>query len=131
MQNKGYVFGNVYLPHDAFSEQLSGKNTATVLQGLGFKVKRVEKLGIQDGIQAARTLFSSLWFDASRCADGLDALRKYRFDVDPDTGKWSKTPLHDENSHAADAFRYLAVGYRPPAPKKKTVAQTQGGWMSL
>jgi phage terminase large subunit len=131
LQNKGYVYGKMFLPHDAFNNQLSGKNTDQTLRELGFKTQRVEKLGIQEGIQAARTLFPSLWFDAGRCADGLQALKKYRYDVDPDTGKWSKEPLHDENSHAADAFRYLAVGYRPPIKKVTTSGRESGGWMSL
>jgi hypothetical protein len=26
---------------------------------------------------------------------------------------WRGKPLHDWTSHCADAFRYLAVGYRP------------------
>jgi phage terminase large subunit len=131
LQNKGYVYGKMFLPHDAFNNQLSGKNTDQALRDLGFKTQRVEKLGIQEGIQAARTLFPSLWFDAGRCSDGLQALKKYRYDVDPDTGKWSKEPLHDENSHAADAFRYLAVGYRPPIKKVTTSGRERGGWMSL
>ena len=25
---------------------------------------------------------------------------------------WAERPLHDWTSHAADAFRYLAIGYR-------------------
>jgi phage terminase large subunit len=131
MQNKGYVYGNVFLPHDAFNGQLSGKNTDQALRDLGFKTRRVDKLGVRDGIQAARTLFPSLWFDAGRCSDGLAALRKYRYAVDPDTGKFSRDPLHDEHSHAADAFRYMAVGYAPPAQKAKSRPEASGGWMSL
>ena len=132
LQNKGYVYGHQYLPHDAFNNQLSGKNTDQALRDLGFKTKRVEKLKVAPGIQAARTLFSSLWFDKGRCADGLQALRKYRYDVDPDTGKFSKEPLHDENSHAADAFRYLAVGYKPHMTKPKIPAFANStGWQAL
>ena len=130
IQNKGYVYGVVYLPHDAASGQLSGKNVEQTFRGLGFKVKIVERLKVAPGIQAARTIFPSIWFDASRCADGLQALRKYRYDVDPDTGKFSKEPLHDENSHAADAFRYLAVGYQPPKKKPITHHRQTAGWMS-
>lgn len=131
LQNKVYVYGYVYLPHDAYNGQLSGKNTNQTLTDLGYKTHPVAKLSVRDGIQAARTLFPSLWFDAGRCADGLNALRKYRYDVDKDTGKFSKDPLHDENSHAADAFRYMAVGYRPPTQKSKTATPVRAGWMSM
>lgn len=131
LQNKGYIYGVMKLPHDAFNGQLSGKNTDQALRDLGFKTQKVEKLSIQDGIRAARTLFPSLWFDSSRCADGIQALKKYRYDVDPDSGKWSKDPLHDENSHAADGFRYLAVGYRPPTKTEQPQYRRQGGWMGM
>jgi phage terminase large subunit len=53
-----------------------------------------------------------VWFDADKCTDGLNHLRRYRYDVDPETGQFSKEPLHDDASHAADAFRYLAVALR-------------------
>lgn len=131
MQNKGYVYGHIHLPHDATHGQLSGKNVEQTVRGLGFKVKIVDKLRIEQGIQAARTLFPSLWFDEGRCSDGLTALRKYRYDVDPNTGAFSKSPLHDENSHAADAFRYLAVGYSPPRQKHTTPRPASSGWMGM
>jgi len=131
LQNKGYIYGKQFLPHDAFNGQLSGKNTDQSLRDLGFKTQEVAKLSIRDGIQAARTLFPSLWFDAGRCSDGLSALKQYRYDVDPDSGKWTKEPKHDHNSHAADAFRYMAVGYAPPRPKEKQRPAQSGGWMSL
>jgi phage terminase large subunit len=131
LQNKGYCYNKQYLPHDAYNGQLSGKNVDKSLRDLGFKTERVAKLDVQQGIQCARTVFSSCWFDASRCADGLSALRKYRYEVDPDTHKFSKTPLHDENSHAADAWRYFAVAYRPPVKKVPTGSRQSGGWMGL
>lgn len=131
MQNKGYIYGTVHLPHDAKHGQLSGKTVEQSVRDYKYRVKIVEKLKVEHGIQAARTLFPSLWFDESRCADGLSALRKYRFDVDPDTGQFSKAPLHDENSHAADAFRYLAVGYSPPRQKHKTSRPAHSGWMGM
>jgi len=48
-------------------------------------------------------------FDKERCADG-----KYcRYDVDPDTGQFSKNLLHDDNAcNASDAPRYVAVATR-------------------
>jgi len=133
LQNKGYIYKTDYLPHDARAKELgTGKSIEEVLRGLNRNVSIVPMLSVEDGIEAARTLFNSCWFDVGRCADGLSALRKYRYDVDPDTGKWSKKPLHDENSHAADAFRYMAVGYSPPKPKaKKTTVSFSSGWQGM
>ena len=61
---------------------------------------------VAEGIEAARAILPRCWFDAEACADRLKALRHYR------VKESSGLPLHDENSHFADSFRYLAVGYR-------------------
>jgi len=55
-------------------------------------------------------LMDRAFFDEVRCADGLQNLRHYRYDVDPNTKMFSNKPLHDQHSHAADAWRYVAVG---------------------
>ncbi len=120
LQGKGYVYGYDHLPHDARAKQLgTGRSIEETMTGMGRKVTIVPKLSIQDGIHAARTVFSTCWFDETKCADGLNALRHYRYDIDPDTGKFGKNPLHDWSSHAADAFRYLGVGIRCGTQKKK------------
>lgn len=117
LQGKGYTYDLNFLPHDAQAKTLSsnGKSIEQLMKSAGRKVKIVQKLSIADGINAARTIFPTCYFDQAKCADGLQALRHYRYDVCPDTGKFSKNPLHDEYSHAADAFRYLAVGLRDPS----------------
>jgi phage terminase large subunit len=49
------------------------------------------------------------WFDAEKCARGLDALKLYRADYDDTLQALRPHPVHDWTSHAADAFRYLAM----------------------
>lgn len=113
LQGKPYVYGDHWLPHDANNELLASERTiAQQMRGAGFTVRITPKTKVADGINAARSLFPNVWFDADKCADGLNHLRRYRYDVDPDTGQFSKEPLHDDASHAADAFRYLAVALR-------------------
>ena len=75
----------------------------------GRKVIVLPKLPVAQGINAARTIFANCYFDRERCADGLTCLRRYRYEIDEDTGKWSQKPLHDQYSHGADAFRNLAM----------------------
>jgi phage terminase large subunit len=77
---------------------------------MGLPVRITPKLSIADGINSARMLMNRCFFDQSRCAEGLQALRHYRYAVDPDTKMFSEKPLHDQFSHAADAYRYCAVG---------------------
>ncbi|WP_229729255.1 PBSX family phage terminase large subunit [Agaricicola taiwanensis] len=132
LQGRGYVYGEDHLPHDAQNEQLGAKRTIEQqMRDIGRKVSIVPKIGVADGINAARTVFGRCWFDEEKTADGLTCLRRYRYDVDPDTQQYSKNPLHDEASHGADAFRYFAVAMEEPktAKKKKAALVRAGGWM--
>lgn len=133
LQGRPYVYGDHWLPHDATNELLGSERTiAQQMEAAGFKVRITPKLSVAEGINAARTLFSRCWFDAEACSDGLQCLRNYRYDVDANTGQFSKNPLHDWASHGADAFRYLAVALQEPtAPLKigSASGRRRGGWM--
>lgn len=110
LQNKGYLYGVDWLPHDARAKDIgSGRSVEEIMLAAGRKVQITKNLSIVDGINAARTVFNRCYFDENRCADGIQSLRHYRYDVDPDTKELSRKPLHDFASHAADAFRYFAI----------------------
>jgi len=134
LQDRPYVYGEDWLPHDAENELLASERTiAQQMQAAGRTVRIVPKIGVADGINAARTLFPRCYFDETRCSDGIQALRRYRYKVDPDTGQYSKDPLHDDASHAADAFRYFAIAMTEPEREKKREEfhghGGSGGWM--
>ena len=117
LQNRGYVYGTDWLPHDGDYQQFAaeGRTVKQIIQGAGRKVrivKRPAKKAIT--IAACRTIFPTCYFDEQKTADGMQCLRHYRYDVDPDTKAFSKEPLHDENSHAADGFGTLGLYLRDP-----------------
>lgn len=132
LQSKGYVYGEDWLPHDAQSKTIgTGRSVEEMMRAAGRKVQITPKLSVEDGINAARTIFGRCWFDEKRCADGLQALRHYRYDTD-DNGQFKKTPLHDWASDGADAFRYFAVAMKEPrkaSGPKVYVPQFAGNWM--
>lgn len=110
MQERPYVYGTCWLPHDAKHELLASDRTIEQqIKDSGRTVRIVPNVRVADGINALRTIFDRCWFDADRCADGLNALRRYRYGVNPETGQWTREPLHDDSSHAADALRYFAL----------------------
>lgn len=110
LQDRPYVYGTCWLPHDAEHELLASPRTiAQQMKDAGREVRVVPRLLKVDQINAARTLFPRCWFDADKCSDGLNCLRRYRYGVNPDTGQWTREPLHDDSSHAADAFLAFAV----------------------
>ncbi len=121
LQDRGYLYGDCWLPHDADHELLASERTITQqVRAFGYKTRSVPKVSIASGIEAARSIFPNCYFDQVKCADGLHCLRHYRYDVDPETQQYSKTPLHDWSSHGADAFRYLAVAMRESTKKPAT-----------
>jgi hypothetical protein len=111
MQARPYVYGVHYLPHDAGANQLAtGISLADSLRKLGVEGTVLPRGDLEEGINAARMLIPQCWFDSERCERGLEALRQYRRDWDAKGQTFRARPLHDWTSHAADAFRYLAVG---------------------
>jgi phage terminase large subunit len=113
LQDKGYIYDEHFAPHDIKVRELSSaKSRLTIARGLGIEFKVVPSVSVNDGINAARLLIPRLWIDAEKCKDGLEALRQYRSEYDDRLQTLRPTPLHDWTSHAADAFRYLAVSWR-------------------
>lgn len=114
-----WFYGTMWLPHDAEHKHLSAKRTIKEqAQAAGFRVRMVPKVGIADGIAAARLIFPQCFFDEEHCSDGLNCLRQYHYEVESD-GTRSKLPEHDWSSHGADGFRYMGVALKDDAPKPK------------
>lgn len=126
-----YRYGTHFLPHDVMVREWGGggKTRYQTLTELGVKpIRRGAPLGPQERINAGRRLLPAVSFDAERCSVGLDRLRNYR-------RSWNKTlmvygpPLHDENSHGADAFGEFAVNCRiVPAKPAEPEGKRPGDW---
>lgn len=133
LSEKPYHYGKHHMPHDADNELLASELTIRQqMEAAGHEVSIVPKLPIVDGINAGRTLFSRAWFDADKCADGINALKRYTYDVDPDTKQYSKNPKHDDASHGADGYRYAAVTDEEEAKAEKgdePGGYSEHGWM--
>jgi phage terminase large subunit len=136
MQTFGYMYDTLWLPHDAENKTLAanGRSIEEIVRAAGYKTKIIPKTPILDSINAARTIFINCWFDRENCHEGLQCLRHYRYDVDPDTKQFSRTPLHDNYSHGADAFRYIGLMVNEPRqarrPRLNTNYGGQHSWMS-
>lgn len=116
---KSYVYGDHILPHDATVKELgTGRSREETLRSLGIVPRIIPAQSVEDGINAARLQIPRCWFDADRCKRGIEALRQYRRDYDEKLKNFKQRPLHDWTSHAADAFRYLALGLREPVSVK-------------
>ena len=67
-------------------------------------------------------------------------LRNYRWEWDDKLGSWKTgTPLHDDNSHGADAYQTLAITWKeivptaetPPKPTDLTYHVNQQGHLEM
>jgi len=102
-------FGSHYLPHDGDARDFkTGKTAKEILATQLTSVQIVPNIGVEQGIRAARMLFGQVYFDETKCAGLLEHLKRYRRNI-PTTTDEPTAPVHDEHSHSADAFRYLAV----------------------
>ena len=121
MQSFGYVYDTLWLPHDAENKTLAsqGRSIEEIVRASGYKTRVLERVPVLDSINAARTTFRACYFDRENCHEGLQCLRHYRYETDPETGQFSRKPLHDQYSHGADAFRYIALMVSEPRERKK------------
>lgn len=110
LEKRSYRWGTDYLPHDGATKDFkTGKSTEMHLKGMGRKkVKVLSALGVEEGIKAARLMFPRTYFDKNKTARLLECLKRYQRLVNTRTNE-PMGPLHDEYSHGADCFRYVAM----------------------
>src|SRR5207302_6738282 len=94
---KPYAYAGHIVPHDAQAKELgTGKSRLEVLASLGLKNLTLAPLHrIEDGINAVRMLVPRCWFDAARCARGIEALRLYRAEYDDRLQALKPRAVHD------------------------------------
>lgn len=120
LKGKNYAYDQHLLPHDVeVTELTTDRSRLETLRSLGIEPTVVPKLPIDDGINAVRNLLPKCWFDREKCKHGVEALKQYRREWDDRYQVFKPRPLHDWTSDPADAFRYLAVGLKPPMKAKK------------
>ncbi len=121
LKEKGYLYGDHYMPHDV-EHQMLGMSRTRKQQfhdgGLS-SIKTVERISEKnEAIGVARNIFTSVWFDEKRCERGLECLSNYRYEYNDDRDTHNRSPHHDWASNGADAFMQMAQGYTPKRARK-------------
>lgn len=110
IESKPYSYAKHIAPHDIRVQELgSGITRIEKARQLGIKFTVSEDVGIMDGIEAVRSAFAKIWIDEVKAAPLIKALEQYRQEYDAKRKIYKSQPLHDNNSHFADAMRYLCV----------------------
>lgn len=127
-----YLWGTHHLPHDVMVRELAtGRSRYETLTSLGLsRIQVGAAADPEERVNAARLMIPICWFDAERCAIGLERLRAYR-------KRWSRAtlsfggPLHDRASHGADAFGEFALNRRAAgSPRPSATARPTAGALS-
>ena len=121
-----WTFARHHGPHDLNVREMgSGKTRVETARELGLRFETpLKKDSLEDGIEAVRQLLPKCWFDETRASRGIECLKSYRKEWDERLKVYRNKPRHDEFSHGADAFRYLAMAVRKKSMDQKTERPT-------
>lgn len=129
LREKGYGTALCILPHDgAAHEKVADTTYEGALIASGFSVRVIPNQGAgaaMQRVEAARRLFPQMWFDATRCSGGLDAIGWYHEKRD-EKRELGLGPHHDWSSHGSDAFGLAAVAYEPPQQHREITYSSRG-----
>lgn len=129
MLTRDYTYKKVYLPWDSEQERIHVDfNIASQFKAAGFPVEVLKKPPVKAGIMEATTLIRHCNFDEDGCKTGIEVLENYSSKVDKQTGLPLPTPKHDQYSHGADAWRYLAMGLRTLGPETQIAVIQPPSW---
>jgi hypothetical protein len=129
VQQKPYIYADHIFPHDVKqTEWGGGKTKLDQVRSMGLKLARAApRVSINDGINAVRAMFPSLYIDQEKCEIGLQGLAEYvkkpTGETDPEGRPiYMDSPVHNWASHPADGLRTLATGVRPIREKRESLA---------
>jgi phage terminase large subunit len=132
LRSNGYETAECVLPHDgAKADAFTAIRFEDHIRAAGFRVRTVPNQGkgaAMKRVETARKIFPAIWFDAKKCAGGLDALGWYHEKRD-DHRNIGLGPEHDWASHGADAFGLLCCDYEEPRVRAKSRTTYSTGWM--
>lgn len=117
LNEKGYIYGRHYFPHDgdhrSLGAQAKTKREWAIEAGIR-PIDIVPRISTEmAGIEASRAYLPQCYFDEERCQRLIQCLDNYRKDWDDKLGVWKDRARHDEFSHGYKAFETSAVAPKP------------------
>ena len=110
LQDKPYVYGTHYFPHDAGSGSFAtGKSIQQSALEVGLRTVVLPRDDIAVGIEAVRRELATCYIDERKCKILIEYLSNYHKKYNEVKECYSDTPEHDKTSHCADAVRYMAM----------------------
>lgn len=118
LDERGY-HGNDYVPHDILAGEWGTKRSRIDMLKLhGRRPKRIARVSLADGLQAARKTINGALFHAAddergeRVALCVDGLKAYRREWDDELKTFRDNPVKDWAEHIGSAGRYLGLAWK-------------------
>jgi hypothetical protein len=137
-KEQGWRMGTHWLPHDAKHDRqgMYGRTILTQFMDFALQIELEDNYDIgefrivpsiskQNGIQAGRQMLKLAYFDKKNCENGFDNLKAYHRKYDKEKNKFSDDADHDGSSHAADAWRYVALTWKESKKTQKVLSSHQ------
>lgn len=112
VQSRPYRYGTHFAPHDINVRDLTSgiSRISWAEKEHGFIFEPVKRVVVNEAIPIVQRYMQDCYFDRTKCALGLRALKNYSQKFNETTNQYLDEPNHDQWSHGADAFRYGAIG---------------------
>lgn len=111
LQEKNYVYGYHFVPHDAEQhEKATNESYVTVARDLGIHLTVMPKTSPMLGINKVRQLLPQCFFDSNNCELGVLSIEGYKKKWNERMQCYTSDIVHDAKSHGADALRACADG---------------------
>jgi hypothetical protein len=113
LNERGYVYGWHYLPHDANHRRPGAEHLKTyvdLLRDLGMRnLETVQRTPhVPDAVDQLREAFGTYYIDAENCEQGLRHLEGFSKTWNDKMGIWMPVIAKNGHQHAADALRQHA-----------------------
>lgn len=122
LAERKWPLGKIWLPHDARVKTFQSRESVIEQFIKAFGAKKcdiVPQSSKADRINAARTVIQQCEFNKTECEAGLDGMRAWVYEYNPDTRAFSREPLHNWASHPSDAYSYgCQVMQTQPPPEQ-------------
>ena len=145
LKDQEYLLDTIWLPHDGGHETIHHPLSVKAQIKAAFPnldVRVLPQTSLETQISAARLVMNTAFIDEELCADGIQSLTHYQYEIDEETKERSKKPLHDWASHGSSAFMTFALSCRedrrppkleskpkPPIAPPSRSKPNSGAWM--
>ena len=103
-------WGKIFMPHDAsHRDPKYGKSHLDVMRELEWEVASIPQIGVENYVEAGRSLFENAYVsDSENCKRLIHCLKRFRRQI-PTTTEHPGSPMKDEYSHGSETWCYSAV----------------------